>query len=82
MQNCPVLINPALLKVLFPQYTPQTIDRWCSRGDRGAKLPAPDMMMGHVKVWTLETVLSWAGERNKVPDSVALELICHQQVLG
>ena len=59
---CQPVLNMALIVDLFAPLHPNTITRW-NRADKtkpGRSLPAPDLCVGGVDLWSVETVLSWA----------------------
>lgn len=79
--TCPPLVNMRLLVELFPQFNSMSIYRWNTAKAKRNRLPDPDLVVGDVALWEVDTILAWAGERGIVPDVDTLEKICQSQVL-
>lgn len=77
---CPpvVLVNMAELRKLFPHKTKETVYRWNTEAGKGNRLPEPDLVLGDVSLWTLDTIRLWAATRRKelVPDPEAIRKLC------
>lgn len=73
MSVCAPFITMKLLRELFPDRHEVTVWRW-----RKA-MPAPDLVVGHVDLWALDTILVWCEGRKLVPDAGVLERIRLEQ---
>lgn len=79
--SCEPIVNLPLLVELFPDRHPVSVRRWARKtgGGRGLRLPAPDLVVGGVDLWTVETILSWAADNKVKPDRVVLERVLVEQ---
>lgn len=76
--RCPPLLNMQCVVELFPQYNPVTVYRW--RNTKGkARLPEPDLVVGQVDMWTVQTILDWAEAAKKNLDHDVLNRIVSTQ---
>lgn len=75
MTACAPFVNALLLVELFPQYNAVSVYRWIN----GGSLPAPDLVVGHVKLWSVETIQEWARESGKDLDGKVLARIVSAQ---
>lgn len=82
MTLCEPLVNLTLVAELFPHRHPVTVARW-NRGDtstaRGKRLPAPDLVVGGVELWKVESVLSWANGNGERVNPSVLDRILRDQ---
>jgi len=78
--SCQPLVNLGLIIELFPSRHRVTVYRWNREsGGRGLRLPAPDLVVGVEKLWTVESILSWADEHKLSVDSGTLKRVLEQQ---
>lgn len=69
---CEPVVNVSMLVELFNHRHPVTVYRWTGDGP-GKVFPEPDLTLGGgVKVWKVETVLSWAAANNEQVNSGVL----------
>lgn len=78
--GCGPFVTMGLLVELFPQFNPVTIYRW-KNTKGGYRLPPPDLTVGHVSLWSVDTIRVWAEANGKVLDEKVLEEICQGQRL-
>lgn len=79
MSVCGPFLTMGLLTELFPDKHPITVYRW--NGAKGGKnrLPDPDLTVGNVSLWSVDTIRAWAEARKLVLDSDVLDRICQSQ---
>lgn len=79
---CSPLLNMQLIVQLFPQHNAVTVYRWRknTKGKGRGRLPEPDLVVGGVDMWSVETIQGWADETDRVLDSAVLERICRTQL--
>lgn len=73
MSDCGPYVNMRVLRELFPDKHEVTVWRW-----RKA-MPAPDLVVGHVELWALDTILEWTATRKLTPDPDAVTRLCEDQ---
>lgn len=72
MSDCPTLVNMALIVELFPSYNNVSVYRWRNTTGKN-RLPDPDLVVGTVDLWYLDTILDWThtvGKRDEVDPQV------------
>lgn len=72
-QPCPPLVTMKLLRELFPDKHEVTVWRWRK------VMPEPDLVVGHVDLWQLDTILDWCQGRRMTPDAGVVERIIKEQ---
>lgn len=75
MNQCEPLVNMALLVELFPQHNQITVYRRFRNRKGEGGLPDPDLVVGHVDLWFVQTILDWAESVGKVLDQEVLARI-------
>lgn len=71
---CQPILNISMIVELFPTRHPVTVYRWGNPKAGRMQLPEPDLTLGSgVKLWTVETILTWASERGLKPDAGVLD---------
>lgn len=74
MTNCEPLVTMSVLVELFPQYNSVSVYRWRSTKGKN-RLPEPDLLVGHVPLWYVQTILDWAEGAGKELDQTVLARI-------
>lgn len=70
---CPPLVTMKILRELFPNKHEVTVWRWRK------VMPEPDLVVGHVDLWELDTILGWCEGRRLTPDAGVVERIIKEQ---
>lgn len=73
MTVCPPLVNMKLLREMFPTKHEVTVWRWRKN------MPEPDLVVGHIEMWSLATILDWTAGRRLTPDPDVVERITKEQ---
>jgi hypothetical protein len=79
MTACAPFVNMRLLVELFPQYNEITVYRRFRNRKGEGGLPAPDLTVGQVDLWSVETITTWAEATGKELDPGVLARICQTQ---
>lgn len=73
MSECAPFVNMKVLRELFPDRHEVTVWRWRK------VMPEPDLVVGHVELWSLDTILGWCATRKLTPDAAAVRRLCVDQ---
>lgn len=79
-ETCPPFITMGMLVELLPDKHPITTYRYNTAKGGKKRLPDPDLKLGNVAMWTVDTIIGWA-ERNKLAlDRELLDKFCQTQL--
>lgn len=81
MTDCGPLINMRLLVELQPQFHSMSIYRLNTAKAKGHRLPEPDLIVGGVSLWYLDTIREWADRLGRELDADVLARICQSQTV-
>jgi hypothetical protein len=81
MSTCEPVVDIATIVELFPSVHKHSVYRWnrATPGGKGLRLPAPDLVVGSSRLWTVESILSWADVHGLSVDSGTLDAVLKSQ---
>ena len=79
MTACGPFVNMKLLVELLPQVHPMSTYRYNTAKAKGKRLPKPDLDIGGVSVWEVDTIQAWADRAGLTLDPDVLSRICQTQ---
>lgn len=80
-QLCGPFLNMALLTELFDTYNKASVWRWnTAKGGKGKNgLPPPDLVVGGVSLWTVDTITGWAESTGRTLNTDVLARVLSDQ---